>query len=98
METTSASWVVSDSFHALMFSVVFKKNIRVLRPHNDYRGKMFSRIEDACRSYIYGRVVVNNFEDALVSLVQDPEIEYNLEAIEANRQFSRAWLEKALRG
>lgn len=41
-----ASFVVSDSFHALMFSSIFNKKARMIRPKSQERLGMFSRISE----------------------------------------------------
>ncbi len=95
---TNATWVLSDSFHAVMFSSVFGKNVRILRPRNEFRQKMFARIEEfAQQAVAEGRLVADDVPKALVSLVEDPPLQFNTDFI-ARRCFeSKAWLEDALK-
>lgn len=62
----SADLVISDSFHALMFSIVFGRNVRILAPKSEHRKKMFARIEEFA-SKMTGQIVVDSLETALKS-------------------------------
>ena len=90
-----ADKVITDSFHALMFSINFKKDIRIVRPHGDYRGKMFSRIEDACKKYIKNDVICTTVESALLSF-NNRRTEVNKESLMEDVKFSREWLSSAI--
>lgn len=52
---SQAKWVVSDSFHALMFSTIYEKNVRLIRPAMPFRIQMFSRISNFVDDYIQGQ-------------------------------------------
>ena len=62
----NADFVLSDSFHALMFSVIFRKNVRILKPQNKFRAKMFSRITEMAR-HMTGPAVSSDVMTALDS-------------------------------
>lgn len=93
-----ATDAVSDSFHALMFSVIFDLNIRILRPQNDFRQFMFSRIEEFTECVSRGTLIANNLHDALESIHKSPVIIFDAEKIRKKREQSKNWLLEALQG
>ena len=94
----NATWILSDSFHAVMFSSVFGKNVRVLRPKNEFRQKMFARIEEfAQQAVAEGELIADDVPSALTSLVEDTPLQFNADFIARRRAESKAWLEQALR-
>ena len=95
---SSATWVVTDSFHAVMFSSVFNCNARFVRPNRETRKAMFARIEEFADKCVEGRFFVDDVVQALQSFEQDEKIVYNSKAITEMRAESLKWLEKAIRG
>lgn len=94
-EFSKAAWVVSDSFHALMFSIRNNANVRIVRPMDEVRKSMFSRIEEFS-DHITGPVIANNVADALKSMAAGESIEYDYGWIERARVNSRHWLANAI--
>lgn len=93
----NATWVLSDSFHAVMFSSIFGKNVRILRPKNEFRQKMFARIEEfAQQAVAEGELIADDVPSALASLVEEQPLQFNAEFIARRRAESKAWLEGAL--
>ncbi len=93
----NATWVLSDSFHAVMFSSIFGKNVRILRPKNEFRQKMFARIEEfAQQAVAAGTLIADDVPSALISLVEDAPLQFNADFIARRRAESKAWLENAL--
>ena len=93
----NATWVLSDSFHAVMFSSIFGKNVRILRPKNEFRQKMFARIEEfAQQAVAEGELIADDVPSALASLVEEQPLQFNTEFIARRRAESKAWLEEAL--
>ena len=78
----SADYVLSDSFHALMFSVIFEKNIRILSPKNADRAGMFSRMEEWQERFIDGNLFCQDAREALRELTRS-KIFYKQREIEA---------------
>ena len=68
-----AEWVISNSFHALMFSCIFERNVRILAPKTNFRKKMFARIEEIA-SHMEGKLVVDSIADALKSFVNGESV------------------------
>lgn len=94
----SATWVLSDSFHAVMFSSIFGKNVRILRPTNDSRKAMFARIEEFAQQAVSeGSLIADDTPSALKSLIDDASLQFNADFISRRRAESKAWLEQALK-
>ena len=66
-----AEYVITDSFHAVVFSIVYRKRFVVLRRSVDgEKGSMNSRMYSLCKMFpeIEERVVSNNTEDLVDAL------------------------------
>lgn len=87
----NADWVVSDSFHALMFSIIFKKNVRILRPHSAVRKKMFGRIQEFA-AHCSGNLIADNMVVALESFTNSEPISFDEAWIDSRRKESNDWL------
>lgn len=94
---SSARWVLTDSFHALMFSSIFSKNIRFLVPKTDERRKMFGRITSFTTQFVSGPLLVDSLTDALESFMRNEGVEFDAVALKRERTRSYNWLEKALK-
>ena len=88
--------MVSDSFHALMFSYLFRANVRILKPSNAFRQGMFARIQEFSQHVSQGTLLADNLGAALDSLHQDPPLLFQREKIQTRIQDSLAWLKTAL--
>lgn len=93
---SKATWTLTDSFHAVMFSSIFECNARFIRPSNTMRSAMFARIEEFASSCVEGEFFVDDVEGALKSFRNGEEISYNRANISQFRSDSLAWLKKAL--
>lgn len=97
-EFASADYVLSDSFHAVMFSAIFEKNVRILRPHNKVRMNMFARIEEIAEHAVSsGTLISDDVPSALRSFMEDDPVKFDAKTIAERRNASREWLEAALR-
>lgn len=92
----NATWTLTDSFHAVMFSYIFSKNLRFLRPQSEDRKAMFARIEEFADKCITGSVFVDSVQTALDSFTKGETISYNREEIDRMRASSLDWLKKAI--
>lgn len=90
-EFANADWVVSDSFHALMFSIAFNKNVRMLYPKTVFRRKMFARIEELT-SHMKGEVVADDISAALGSFMRGERVAIDSEWIASRRNDSLDYL------
>lgn len=92
----SATWTLTDSFHAVMFSAVFNCNARFVRPANEMRKVMFSRIEEFVEKCVTGDFFVDDVEQALWAFAHGEKIAYDDKQIVAMRAESKRWLENAI--
>lgn len=93
---SEATWMVADSFHALMFASIFGVDARILRPERAERLKAFSRLTGFAEKYVKGPLFADGLEAALESLAAGPRVTYDEAALEADRERSRTWLRDAL--
>ena len=91
----SASWVVSDSFHALMFSICNGCNVRMIRPSSSFRQKMFARIEEFA-VHAQGPLIVDSVSSALASLANGEAISFDYDWLATRREASQSWLASSL--
>lgn len=91
----SATWVVSDSFHALMFSLIYRRNIRILEPSLIMRKAMFGRILEFS-SHMNGNLIVSNLSQALDSFALGQEVQCDEAWLSNFVTKSRVWLESAV--
>ena len=91
-----ATWTLSDSFHAVMFSSVFNCNARFVRPTDESRKVMFARIEEFAQKCIEGPFFVDGVMYALASFAHGEKIAYNANQIAALRTGSMVWLKGAI--
>lgn len=92
----NANFIITDSFHALMFAAVFNKNVRVLRPQDDTRKKMFARISEFCARYVEGPVVVAGIDEAVEACLSGLKVTYRSDELNMWRETSRSWLKNAI--
>ena len=92
----NADWIISDSFHALMFATVFKKNVRILKPKSEFRQKMFARIEEFAE-HAEGPLVAESLEEALASLQRGENVTVGKAWLERRRKVSWEFLRRELR-
>jgi len=91
-----STWVITDSFHALAFSILFKKNVRVIKPSDEFRMGMFSRIEETAANYITGPAISNSCRDALASFASNEQVIPIASRLSNDRTQSLAWIKNAL--
>lgn len=92
----SATWTLTDSFHAVMFSTIFNKNLRFIKPNSEMRKTMFARIEEFADKCITGPIFVDSVQSALDSFAKGETISYNREEIDRMRTASLDWLKKTI--
>lgn len=94
---SSATYTLTDSFHAVMFSALFEKNVRILQPDTELRRTMFARIEEFANSCLTGPTFADSVQQALDSFQQGQIVSVVREEISRRRNLSRAWLIEALK-
>ena len=92
----SAAWTLTDSFHAVMFSSIFKCNARFVRPENEMRRAMFSRIEEFAEKCVVGDFFVDDVKQALQSFECGEMVSYDADRIATLRAESLAWMKGAI--
>ena len=92
----AADGVVSNSFHALMFSIIYRRNVRILRPKDEARRAMFARIAEFA-DHACGPLLVDGLEEALRSLRDESAPVFDEDWLEQRREFSRNWLRQAIK-
>ncbi|MBQ7178849.1 MAG: polysaccharide pyruvyl transferase family protein [Victivallales bacterium] len=90
-----ARWMVTDSFHGLMFAMRNNCDIRILNPTNAERSTIFSRIGEFA-SHIDGPLFSNGIDEALASIERGEKVTFDYEWLNSWRAKSRNWLEVAL--
>ena len=95
-ELSSATWVISNSFHALMFSIIFRKNVRIVRPSSLVRQNMAARMEEFSKGLIRGRLMVNSLEEAINSFEHNETVEFDDAQIRKRREESLEWLKSII--
>lgn len=95
-EMATADWVLTDSFHALMFSTIFQKNVRVLKPRNGRGVAGFARLSEFASENIFTSILYDSISTALESLRSNEEIVFNNDKIEKHRERSLTWLKSAI--
>jgi hypothetical protein len=93
---SNATWTLTDSFHAVMFSSIFECNARFIKPSSSSRAVMFARIEEFASSCVNGEFFVDDVEGALESFRNGEEISYNRAKISQFRADSLSWLKEAV--
>ncbi len=91
-----ASGVVTNSYHALMFALIYGKNVRVMQPTNPSRRVMSARFDEIAESFVDGPMFAPSLEEGLAGVLSDELVQVNAKALDARVAFSRQWLEKAL--
>ena len=92
----SADSCITDSFHALMFSVIFGLNCRVLAPSSKARQLQFSRFESFTR-YVNGPLISSDVASAVDS-IEKQRCTYRWQELDRERLRCLQWLEKAIDG
>lgn len=90
-----ADWVVSDSFHALMFSIINGCNVRMIKPQSEKRAIMFSRIKEFA-AHAKGPLIASSLEVALKSLVSGEKVLYDDAWLKSWKVDSEKWLASAV--
>lgn len=90
---SSADWVVSDSFHALMFSLIFNRNVRIIKPTQESRNKMFARIEEFVL-HMNGPVLADSLDTSLHSLQANEAVSFDFVWLGEQKAYSVTFLRK----
>ena len=92
-----ARWMVTDSFHGLMFAIRSNCDVRILKPVNAERSTIFARIWEFAEHF-KGPLLADGMSAALASIERGEEVGCDYEWLNNWRAESLAWLEKAISG
>lgn len=91
-----ATWVLSNSFHAMMFSSLYDKNIRIVSPAAAYRQEMSARITEFADEFVEGQVFARGLSEALESLRKGEAVSFKQGELARFRNESLLWLKAAI--
>ena len=92
-----ADCVFTNSFHALMFSMVFGRNVRIVKPTAPIRKGMAARMQEFSGTIVRGPLIMETLEDAFASYERGETVSYDEEALARRRKASEAWLANAIK-
>lgn len=92
----TAEVVVSNSYHALMFSLVFGREVRIVLPTHPVRRKMNARLREFEGTLTEGPLVAEKLSDALRSLASGEHVAIKAEALASRVAASDRWLKAAI--
>ena len=90
-----SSGVVTNSYHALLFSLIYGKNVRVLQASDPSRRVMSAKFDEAA-TFVNGPVFAGSLGEGLAGVLSDEIARVDAAALDEKTAFSRRWLEKAL--
>jgi len=93
-----AETVVTNSYHGLMFAILFGKQVRVVLPTHPVRRAMNSRLLEVAETFLEGPVVHESLSAAVRSLAGGEKVRVRNERLAESVLFSRQWLVRALDG
>lgn len=93
---SDADVVISNSYHALMFSLLFDKEVRIVLPTHPVRRKMNARLRELGEELVDGPLISNDLAEALSSLESGARVTVRREALDRKVAHSRQWLERVL--
>lgn len=92
----SAEAVVSNSYHALMFSLVFGREVRIVLPTHPVRRKMNARLREFEGTLTEGPLTAEKLSEALRSMASGEHVAIKAEALAARVAASDRWLKAAI--
>lgn len=95
-EIWSANWIVANSYHALMFAIIFRRQIRIIMPHDMTRKGMHARMAEFSGTVVNGPLMQQSLENALLSIEHGDKIYFNESMLKKRIEDSKLWLKSAL--
>ena len=92
----AADCVFSNSFHALMFSTIFRKNVRIVKPTNPGRKQMAARMQEFSGTVVHGPLIAENIDEAFASYERGETVSYDEALLRRRRSESAEWLAEAI--
>ena len=91
-----ADSVVSNSYHALMFSLVFGREVRIVLPTHPVRRAMNARLREFEGTLTDGPLIADTLSAALASLAAGERVTVRTDALSRRADASRVWFSNAL--
>lgn len=92
----AANSVVSNSYHALMFSLKFGKDVRIVLPTHPVRRRMNARLREFEGTLTEGPLIAEKLSDALRSLASSEHVAIRTETLASRVAASDRWLTAAI--
>ena len=92
----AADAVVSNSYHALVFSLLFGKEARIVLPTHPARRAMNSRLAETGEDFVEGPLLHESLSSALASLASGERCRIRRDRLDAHIAASRRWLSEAI--
>lgn len=93
----TADYVITNSYHAVMFSSIYSRQVQIVAPQSASRKMMFSRIKEFVEDFIEGPAIVSNLSNAIQFIESGARISFRRDKISHLREKSIAWLTKTLK-
>lgn len=90
-----SSGVVTNSYHALLFSLIYGRNVRVLQASDLSRRVMSAKFDEAA-TFVDGPMFATSLEDGLAGVLAGDPVGVNAATLGERVDFSRKWLARAL--
>ena len=88
----NASYILSDSFHAMMFGCIFEKKMIIIGESSEGRAKMTARLYDFCCKYSLSEIYSENLSNSELSF-QPVDYSSFSAILEHDRQVSLTYLD-----
>lgn len=96
-EIAYATWVITNSFHALMFSTIYRKDVRIIKPTDKVRLQMHSRMQEFEGTIIKGPLMQDSVASAMTSVENEGPIVYDGERLKSIVLATQQWMTETLR-
>lgn len=95
-EISAATWIVTNSYHAMMFSVIYRRNVRIIIPSDKIRQGMHARMQEFAGTIIEGPLMQPGIIEALNSFKKGEKVIFNEEELKKRIDDSKVWLKTQL--
>ena len=89
-------FVCAGQTYALMFSTIFRKNVRIVKPTHPGRKKMAARMQEFSGTIIHGPLIMEKIDEAVASYERGETVSYDEALLKQRRSESMEWLAEAI--